>query len=270
MKLELKEMLDTLRRVHPLIHEITNYVTANDCANITLAAGASPVMADAPEEAEEMTAISQALVLNLGTLNREKLKSMLLSGEKAGETGIPVIFDPVGCGSARFRTGAAVQILHEVRPSVVRGNLSEVGSLLGMPLHTRGVDASEERCRWTARQVAETAAQQWDCIVAVTGKTDVISDGRQTLCIDNGCPAMACITGTGCMCTAVMGAFCGACPAHLLEAAAAALIFTGLCGEMAWETAGRDGLGSFHWKFMDAAGRMTGEQLEKGAKYHEA
>lgn len=270
MELELKVRMDRLREVRPLVHHITNYVTAGDCANITLAAGASPVMADDPKEAADMTAIAQALVLNLGTLNERTLTSMLASGRKAREKGIPIVFDPVGCGAVPFRTAAARKLMETVRPSVVRGNISEIGSLCGLTARTNGVDASAEDGALDAASVARAAARQWDCVVAMTGAEDIVTDGVRTLAIDNGSPAMARITGTGCMCTSVTAAFCGASPDHLLEAAAAGIIFMGLCGELAWEAAGRRGLGSFHTALFDAAGQMDGEMLERGAKYHEA
>lgn len=270
MELELKVRIDRLREVRPLVHHITNYVTVNDCANITLAAGASPVMADDPKEAADMTAIAQALVLNLGTLNERTVSSMLASGRKAREMGIPVVFDPVGCGAVPFRTAAARTIMETVRPSVVRGNISEIGSLCGLTARTNGVDASSADEALDAAGVARAAALRWGCVAAVTGAEDIVTDGVRTLAIDNGCAAMARVTGTGCMCTSVTAAFCGADPAHLLESAAAGLIFMGLCGEIAWAQAGGRGLGSFHTALFDAAGQMDGETLERGANYHEA
>ncbi len=269
MTLELKQMMDGLRAACPLVHHITNYVTVNDCANMTLAAGASPVMADDPKEAADMTATAQALVINIGTLNERTISSMLAAGRRAKRKGIPVVFDPVGCGATAFRTETARTILREVRPSVVRGNISEIGSLFGLDARTKGVDASSEDAGRDALTLARDAAQSWGCVVAVTGAEDIVTDGRGGFAIDNGCAAMGRITGTGCMCTSVTAAFCGAFPDRLLEASAAALVFIGLSGEIAWEAAKERGLGSFHGALFDVASRMTGDRLEKEANYHE-
>lgn len=270
MNLHLASRLDALRAACPLVHHITNYVTVNDCANMTLAAGASPVMADDPQEAADMTAIAQALVLNLGTLNSRTVASMLASGAKARERCIPVVLDPVGCGATLFRTETARNILETVRPGVVRGNISEIASLFGASAGARGVDASAADAAVDAKRLAREAARRWICVVVVTGAEDIVSDGTRTLAVDNGCAAMARVTGTGCMCTSVTASFCGADPEHLFESAAAGVIFMGLCGEMAQSAAGDKGPGSFRMALFDAAGTMTGGLLEKGAKYHEA
>lgn len=268
MHLELSEYIDQVRKQNPLIHHITNYVTVNDCANITLAIGASPVMADDPAEAADMTGISSALVVNIGTLNSRTVESMCLAGVKANEKGIPLIFDPVGCGAVPFRLQSAQKILKSARMSVVRGNISEIGALCGLDVRTRGVDADTSGAGDAAVLVPE-AARKLGCIVAATGAVDVISDGKRTIAVQNGCSAMARITGSGCMCTSLVGSFAGANPDHLLEATTAAIICMGLCGEMAWEQAGTKGLGSFHMALIDAAGQMNGKTLEKGARYHE-
>lgn len=261
--------LDMVRKKRPLIHHITNYVTVNDCANIVLAAGASPVMADDPEEAADMTGISQALVLNIGTLNSRTVTSMLAAGKKANDLGIPVVFDPVGCGATTFRTDIARRIASEVRLSVVRGNISEIRSLCGLESHTQGVDASAADEREDKVETAQRAASAIRCVAAVTGKEDVVTDGARTILIENGCAAMAKITGTGCMCTSLTGAFCGACPEALLEAAAAAVAYMGVCGEIALRISGDNALGHFHQALFDAAGAVDGNRLEEMAVYHE-
>ncbi len=269
MKLLLGDILSHLRKTRPLIHHITNYVTVNDCANITLAVGAAPVMADDIHEAAEMTAMAQALVLNIGTLHSQTVLAMEASGEKAKEIGIPIVFDPVGCGATLFRTQTAKHILQTVKPSVVRGNVSEIASLFGWDVKTRGVDAAGVGTDRDVKALARMAAQSWGNVVAVTGAVDIVTDGTHMFAVENGCEAMAGVTGTGCMCTSVMASFCGAAPAHMLESAAAALIFMGLCGEHAWQQAGERGPGNFHMAMIDAAGRMTDDDLMKEAKYYE-
>lgn len=260
-------MLDRLRREKPLVHHITNYVTANDCANMVLAAGASPVMADDPEECAEMTAAASALVLNLGTLDARKIDSMRRSGRMARDRCIPVVLDPVGCGATILRTETARMLLQEVRPSVVRGNISEIQALYDGSSQARGVDADQNDWRHPPAVLAAAAARAWGCIAAVTGPEDIVSDGQRTLEIDNGCAEMARITGTGCMCTSLIAAFCGASPNRLLDGTAAALIFMGLCGEHAKKIA--MGPGTFHAALFDQAAAMTGQMLEEEGRWHE-
>lgn len=269
MDMDLMGMVERLRKANPLVHHITNYVTVNDCANMTLAIGASPVMADDIHEAAHMTAISQALVINIGTLNSHTVMSMVEAGKKAAELGIPVVLDPVGCGATPFRTETAKEILETVRPNVVRGNVSEIGSLLGWSMKARGVDAARADVGQDGKALARMAAREWGSVVAVTGAMDMVSDGARTFAVRNGCPAMARITGTGCMCTSVTASFCAALPEDLCRASLTALVFMGLCGERAWEEAGQRGLGSFHTALFGVAGRMTDEDLVKGARYEE-
>lgn len=269
MQLALSEYIERVRKANPLVHHITNYVTVNDCANMTLAIGASPVMADDPAEAADMTGISSALVVNIGTLNSRTVESMCLAGARANEKGIPLIFDPVGCGAVPFRMQAARKILKSAKMSVIRGNVSEIGALCGMDVHTRGVDADMSGGLSDAASLVPEAARKLGCVVAATGAVDIISDGERTFAVQNGCSAMARITGSGCMCTSLVGSFTAASPDHLLEATVAGIVCMGLCGEIAWKEAEAKGLGSFHIALLDAAGKMNGETLEKGARYHE-
>lgn len=259
-------MLERVREERPLIHHITNYVTAGDCANMVLAAGASPVMADDPEESAEMTALASALVLNLGTLDARKVESMKRSGKAAAEQKIPVILDPVGCGAARFRTETAKMLLHTVHPQVVRGNVSEIAALYDGSAHAQGVDAADRDQSRDHRALAEHAARAWRCVVAVTGAADVVSDGRRTALIHNGCAMMSRVTGTGCMASSLTAVFC-AVERDYFAAAAAALVFMGLCGEEAGKRS--SGCGTFHAALFDAASQMTGDMLQKGAKCDE-
>lgn len=265
--MDLGKYLDRVRERNPLIHHITNYVTVNDCANLTLALGASPVMADDPAEAADMTEISDALVINIGTLNARTVESMLATGRKANEKGIPVIFDPVGCGATRFRTETAKRIAGEIRLAVVRGNISEIGALCGISSHTKGVDAIASDRELDAAEMARNAARRLACVTVITGAVDVVTDGARIVLIENGVPEMAHITGTGCMCTSAIAAFCAAAEGNLTDAAAAAVTAMGLCGEIAWKRA--EGLGSFHTGIFDAAGNLDGAALEKGAKIYE-
>ncbi|HCC34519.1 MAG TPA: hydroxyethylthiazole kinase [Ruminococcaceae bacterium] len=266
------ELIDRVHTAKPLIHHITNYVTVNDCANITLAIGASPIMADAPEEAADIARIASALVLNMGTLNERTVKSMLLAGKAANEAGSPVVFDPVGAGASAFRNETAARVLNEVEISVLRGNISEIRFLAGLHAETKGVDAAESDIRDTTSAVslAKELAVRLGCVIAITGAIDVISDGEKAVCVKNGHTKLSELTGTGCMCSSLMGSFCGAAPDMPFEATVAALLCMGIAGELAYESAGTRGNGSFRVALHNDMSKMSVETISGRAKLHEA
>jgi hydroxyethylthiazole kinase len=265
-------LVEQVRRKKPLVHHITNYVTVNDCANITLGIGASPIMADALEEAADIARIASAVVLNMGTLNERTVPAMIAAGRAANEVGVPVVFDPVGAGASKLRNETAARILQEVKISVLRGNISEIRFLTGLHAETKGVDAAENDMKDTedSKCVARTLAVRSSCVVAITGAVDVISDGRRNICVENGHPMLSNITGTGCMCSSLIGSFCGAAPSSSLEAAAAALLCMGVAGELAFEWSGHCGNGSFHAALHDAVSKLDREILAGRAKIYEA
>ena len=205
-------LLNQVRESKPLVHHITNYVTVNDCANITLGIGASPVMADAIGEAADIAAIASCVVLNMGTLNERTIPSMIAAGKSASAKGIPVVFDPVGAGASKLRGDTAAQLISEVRLSVLRGNISEIRFVAGLRSETKGVDASEGDIANAGNtgQVAKGLAQKLGCVVVVSGAVDTVSDGNQIVHIKNGHPMLGNLTGTGCMCSSLIGSFCGA------------------------------------------------------------
>src|SRR5256885_6106035 len=216
-----------IRQQRPLVHHITNMVVMNDTANITLAIGASPVMAHALEEVEEMVQLARVLLLNIGTLTPEQIEAMLRAGKRANELGIPIVLDPVGAGATNLRTQSALRLLRELRISVIRGNASEVGTLVGVAAETRGVDSfslSEDR-----EVVASRAAREFGCTVAITGARDVIVEGERLARVDNGHPLLANITGSGCMATTLVAAFLAVEPDAWL-ATTAGLVALGLAG----------------------------------------
>lgn len=260
---DLSGLLAEVRARRPLVHQITNYVTANDCANAVLALGGSPVMADDPDEVCEVVALASALVLNLGTLNSRTIQSMLLAGHEAKRRGIPVILDPVGAGATRLRTSTAQQLAAALRPAVVRGNLSEIMALAGLPARTRGVDSDDDQAE--AQQVARLLAAKLSSVVAVTGAQDVISDGERVWLVNNGHPWLARITGSGCMLSALIGACCGVTHDHP-SAALAGVVAMGLAGEQAATAAMAVGLGSFRVALLDQLSQISPEQLREGAK----
>src|SRR5512136_2889285 len=197
------DLLARVREKRPLVHHITNYVTVNDCANITLCAGGSPVMADAPEEAAEMAKIAGSLVLNIGTPSAAQIESMILAGRMANERRIPVILDPVGAGATRFRTETARRLLDELEITVLKGNAGEIGVVAGVEARVRGVDS--HGVNGDPLSIASGLAKTLGLTVAVSGPTDIVTNGKQALLVENGHPWMGSISGTGCMAASVIG-----------------------------------------------------------------
>jgi len=252
--------LRTLRERKPLIHQITNYVVMNETANATLALGALPVMAHAPEEVEEMASVAGALVLNIGTLSKHWIEAMLLAGKAANVAGAPVVLDPVGAGATRLRTETAKRILDEVDVAVVRGNAAEVATLAGREAEIRGVESMETG----GAELARAAAKALGCVASVTGPVDHVSDGTRTLAISNGDPMLATVSGTGCMSSAVTGSFLAVRADAPLEGAAEALIAFGVAGEEAAREA--KGPGTFHAALYDALYALDPNTLDERAR----
>ena len=252
---QVTKALVSVRRQKPLVHHITNYVTVNDCANICLAIGGSPIMADAVEETKDIATISSSLVINMGTLNSRTVESMVAAGQKANEVGIPVVFDPVGAGASAFRNETALMLLAKIKFSVIRGNLSEIRFLTENHSKTKGVDVAKEDIDSDATAIVVRCAKKLGCVVACTGKIDVISDGKKIVMVKNGNEMLSDITGTGCMCTSLVGAFCGA-NEDMLTAAVAGVISMGIAGEIAHDKVGDRGLGSFRVSIIDAISQM--------------
>ena len=256
--------LSALRTQKPLIHNITNYVVMNYTANALLAMGASPVMAHAQNEVEDMVAFAGALVLNIGTLTDDWILSMITAGRKASEQQIPVILDPVGSGATPLRTDSAKKIIAETRVSVIRGNASEILSLRHAESKTKGVDSIH-----SVEEAAKTAtvlAQELDTTLAITGPVDLVTDGDRVIRVKNGHPLMGYVTGTGCTATVTIGAFL-AVDADPVTAAATALAYFGLAGEIAGQNASAPG--SFMIQMLDALYTITPEALKTGSKFED-
>ena len=264
-----QKMLENVRGKCPLIHNITNYVTVNDCANIVLACGASPIMSDDQSEVEEITTICGGLNINIGTLNKRTIESMLLAGKRANELSHPVVLDPVGAGASKLRTETAQKLLEEVKFTVIRGNISEVKTLASGSGTTKGVDADvADKVSEENLDSAVAFAEKTGAVVAITGAIDIVADGKKAYCIRNGHPMMSSITGTGCQLSAMTAAYVTANPEHPLEAAAAAVCAMGLAGEIAHaRLSAQDGNSTYRNYIIDAIYNMTPEQLEEGAKY---
>lgn len=239
--------LQRIRAARPLVHNITNYVVMNTTANALLALGASPVMAHALEEVEEMASLADALVLNIGTLSPPWVEAMFRAGQRARAQGNPVVLDPVGCGATRYRTDTARQLLEEIRPEVVRGNASEILALAHSGGITKGVDSTHSSA--AASTAAQELAQAFACVICVSGTTDLIVSAHQRFHVYNGHPLMGRITGMGCTASTFIGAFAAVNSAPV-QATTHAMAVMGIAGEAAGQQA--RGPGSFQMAFLDS------------------
>lgn len=269
----MKECLENVRKVHPLVHNITNYVTVNDVANVILAIGASPIMADDAKEVEDITSICGGLNINIGTLNSRTIESMIKAGKKANLLKHPILLDPVGVGASSLRNQTAQKLIEELHFDVIRGNISEIKGLVLGSNTTQGVDASisdtvtEDNLVETIN-VLKAYAKKMDCIFAVTGAIDLVVDEKTCFVIRNGRKEMSSITGTGCQLSGLTTAFIVANPDNKLEAVAAAVCTMGLAGEIAYSHLQEyEGNATYRNRIIDAIYNMDGETLEKGAKY---
>ena len=269
----MKRQFDLLRKTMPLIHNITNYVTVNDVANILLACGGSPIMSDEAEDVEDITSICNGLNINIGTLHKSSIEGMLRAGKKANDLHHPILLDPVGAGASKFRTETALGLMQELNLAVIRGNISEIKTLALGSGTTKGVDAdvsdavTEENLE-QAIEFVKAFSKKTGAIIAVTGRIDLVTDGNRCYVIRNGRPEMGKITGTGCQLSGMMTAFITANPDEMLEAAAAAVCAMGLAGEIGWSRMQTgDGNATYRNRIIDAIYNMTGDILEKGANY---
>lgn len=255
-----------LKKQAPLIHCITNPISINDCANGLLAVGARPIMAEHPREVEEITATAAALSVNLGNITDARMESMLLSGQKAREQGIPRIIDVVGAGCSRMRRTYAGQWIKQCRPSVIKGNMAEIKALWGETVSSTGIDAGEaDQLNQENLQgnltAARKLAQHTGAVILASGPTDLITDGETVFLVQNGCAQMGRLTGTGCMLGALAAAFLAVLPP--VQGTLAAAVFFGVCGELAQTD---QGMGSFHVRLLNALDQLPDQTLLKQAR----
>lgn len=248
--------LDDIRKKRPLLHCISNIVTANDCANLALALGASPMMAEAPEEAAEIARLADAEVLNLGTPTRAKYEACLAAGGEAARLKKPIVLDPVGVGASYWRLEGAGRLLAAFRPCILRVNLSEARSLLGLAGREKGVDSAAEAAGAERAALAAELARACGCAVLLTGAEDLISDGARVAAVSGGSPLMPLVTGTGCMLSVLCGAFAAVEP-DAFEAALMASAFWKACSERAERVSGGAGPGSLRAALMDCARALS-------------
>ena len=264
--------LGQVHTVAPLVQCITNFVTVNDCANIILASGASPSMAQDIREVEEAVCGAHALVCNMGAM--DFVDSMILAGRKANELGKPVVLDPVAAGGTQLRRDESKRLLDQVQFAAIRGNASEIRFLAGQHAVGSGVDVSAmdaitEENLGEAVEMAATLATQLHTVIAISGVLDIVSDGNETVVLRNGCATMARITGSGCMLTSLIGAFCGALPQDTFAATVSAMAAMGVAGELAEEQRLKKGTGNatFRTDLIDGIFNLTEEQLQEKMRY---
>lgn len=261
--------LSGVRSQNPLIHNITNIVAAHFSANGLLAVGASPIMADSIEEMEELAALSSALVLNIGTLDAGKIEAMLVAGRSANRAGVPVVLDPVGAGATAFRRDTVQTLLREIRFAAVRGNAGEMAQLAGVAWSAKGVDAGSGEA--DAGAIAVEVARRYATVAIVSGETDYISDGLQLALLNNGTPLLPRITTSGCLLSAVCGAFLAVAPANdYFAAAVEACTVYGVAAEQAAAGLHATQHGTFMIRFIDSLAAITPEQAAAAAKVRRA
>ncbi len=254
---EITSLLNKVRANAPLVHNITNYVVMNNTANALLSIGASPVMAHAIEEVEDMCNIAGVLVINMGTLSPHWVEAMIKAGKRAVERNIPIVFDPVGMGATPYRNQTAKQIIEECKPTIIRGNASEIMALNNADIKTKGVDSTQ--AAESAVEAAKELAIKCNTTVVISGETDFITNGEETFSIKNGSELMPKVTGMGCTATAINGSF-AAIENDQLKAATAAMAIMGICGEMAAEKS--NGPGSLQMNFIDALFQISEKDIE--------
>lgn len=269
----LGKCLENVKEKTPLIHNITNYVTVNDVANALLASGGSPIMSDEPDDVSDITSICGGLNINIGTLNKNSIEAMFISGKKSKELGHIVLLDPVGAGASKLRTETALKIMEEIKPHIIRGNVSEIKTLALGSGTTKGVDAdaadivTEENLD-SMVEFAKMFSKKLGAVIVITGAIDLVADSERCYVIRNGSPIMSRITGTGCMLSGLSTAYAVANPDNITEAVAASVCLMGLAGEIGVSNM-KDGEGnsSLRNHIIDAIYNMTSEKLIKGAKY---
>lgn len=252
------DFLQNVKSKRPLIHNITNYVTATDCANITLTVGASPIMASEPLEVYEVASLADGLVLNTGTISEKRLEAMLTAGKAASEKNIPIVLDPVGAGISKFRTNAVNVIITQVKPQIIRLNAAELKSICLNTKNISGVDAVNNEDTKSVIALAKKLSADTGAVIGVSGVCDVVTDGKRAAIIKSSHEMMRKITGSGCMLSSVAGAFAAANSDKLFDAVTAAFAVYGVCAKKAYKA----GIGAASYKnnFFD---EMTNPDLEE-------
>ncbi|WP_165088343.1 hydroxyethylthiazole kinase [Neisseria yangbaofengii] len=256
--------LDRMRARNPLVHSITNTVAAHFTANGLLAAGASPIMANEADEMADMAAVCDALLINIGTLEQSTIAAMFAAGKAANARGIPVVLDPVGVAATPLRRETVARLLEEIKFTAIRGNAAEIGFIAGEKWQGKGVDAGQGAAN--AAQIAAAVAQKYQCIVAVSGETDYVSDGQSTFAVKNNTPLFPKITASGCLLGAVIAAFLASEKGGGLSAVTAACTFYAVAGETAAQGLDERQSGTFGVKLIDSLAVTTVQDLAGKAR----
>ena len=243
----------------PLIHCITNPISIKMCANAILALGRRPMMAEHPKEVKEITQTADAVCVNLGNITDVRMKSIKISVKTAEKHGIPVVVDVVGVACSKLRRKFAEKLLKKYSASIIKGNYSEILAMYDKTYKSSGVDADKKADIDSVKRTSMTLARKYGCVVLASGKTDIITDGKQVVYIKNGCEALANITGSGCALGAVCACFLT--EADALEAATYAAALWGICGELSG-----GGIGSFEVGLMNKLSEISEDEIEKNIK----
>ncbi len=277
---KLSNLIIEIKHKRPIVHCITNNVTINDCANALLSIGASPIMTNSSLESEDITSISNSLVLNIGTLNENQIDSMITAGKKAKKLNIPIVLDPVGVGSSKYRNDSVNLLLDDIEPDIIRGNLSEIKYLINMKSsNCRGVDASFEDnkinpyCYEKYFEAISEFSNKKKCIVIATGETDIICYNKNIYLILNGCEELKYVTGSGCMLTSIIGGFAGMFRGDDKKSLFRAAIIGTLLMAISGEKSKKDSIfknnvdiGTFHNAIFNYLHKLTKEEIIKYGK----
>lgn len=263
--IEVTSHLENLREKNPLVHNITNVVVTNFVANGLLSLGASPVMAYAKEEVADMAKIANSLVLNIGTLSTTEVEAMIIAGKSANTNGVPVVLDPVGAGATTFRTESVRRILAEVKVDILRGNSAEIANVIGENWLIKGVDAGDGA--GDIVELAKNASKKHECVVVITGKNDVVTDGDETYIVENGHSMLTKVTGAGCLVSAVIGAFSTTAENKVLTSVSA-LVYYGVAAELAAKKQAENGPGSFQIELLNQLHQVSSKEIENLGKFH--
>ncbi len=255
--------IQQLKEQNPLVHNITNIVVANYVANGLLSIGASPIMSNTPEEMDEIVSISQALVINIGTLNEEQIDAMILAGQSANKHNIPVVLDPVGVGATKYRQEVVKKLISKINFTAIRGNAGEIATLGEVSWNAKGVDAGNGE--GDLSQIAKIVAKKYDCIVAISGEIDYISDGKRVAKIENGTPLFPKITGSGCLLGAIIGAFLSLDDDNFTLCVSACASYA-IAGELAAKNLKDYQIGQFFVSLLDNLALLDDELAKKYAK----
>lgn len=265
--LEFKHLLEKVKNESPLIHSITNPISINLCANIALAVGAKPIMAEHPLEVSEITKISKALALNLGNITDARLESIEISIKTAKENNIPSIIDMVGVSCSKLRYDYCKKIIEKYKPDIIKGNMSEIKAILGLESSSIGVDVGkddsiDESNLDSSTEIAKKLALQTGTTVVVTGKIDIITDGKTCYVVKNGNEMLSRITGTGCALTELIGCYLPY--ADSIAASLLALLVLEISSEIAIKDKGNY---TFMSSLIDEVSLINIDKINKYSKY---